>query len=111
MARKNERTDVVTVLQVMEIHGKPLRGLRLSISGHLSKPRTEIVCLIEQAGGTFDPSPSWGTNFLITNGDFSAGVVSGSRSAKILKAQASGTRIISEELFLEMLTKESDPAG
>ena len=104
MARKNERTDLVTVAEVMEAGADdlPLRGKSFSITGHLSKPRDAIVALIEQAGGTFHKAPAWGTTYLITNADWSGDQKS---SKKLEKARASGVKLINEQTFLDMLTK------
>lgn len=103
MARTNDLTDVVTCLQVMEVD-KVLRGKSFSITGHLSKPRHEIVALIEQAGGRFDSTPSYGTTFLVTNADWTPGSTVGSKSSKFEKAQRMGLKIISEQRLLDMLS-------
>lgn len=86
------------------IETKPLRGKSFSITGHLSKPRNAIIALIEQAGGTYNKEPAWGTTFLITNEDWSGEQTS---SKKLIRARANGTRLLSEAKFLEMVTSGS----
>lgn len=107
MARKNERTNTLIVAEVMEAGAeeKILKGKSFSITGHLAQPRNTIVQLIENAGGRFDKTPSWGTNYLITNADWNTGsTVESGRSKKLIAAQRNGTKIISEQQFLDMLT-------
>ncbi len=106
MARKNERTNIVTVAEVMEagIETRPLKGKSFSITGHLSKPRNAIIALIEQAGGTFHKTPAWGTTYLITNEDWSGEQTS---SKKLIAARANRVQLLSEEKFLAMVTSGS----
>ena len=103
MARKNERTDVLDMIEVMEVEGKPLCGMRICISGHLSKPRPEIVKLIEEGGGRFHSSiKPWNTTHLLTNADWTKNSVDGT-SSKFKKAQDYRIKIINEEQFLALL--------
>ncbi len=112
MARKNDRPDVVVVAEVMEAGAetKPLKGKSFSITGHLSRPRDNIVALIEQAGGRFDKTPSFGTTYLITNQDWSEGTVHGV-SKKLQKARSNGTKVLTEQQFLDLLMKEPPMPG
>jgi len=109
VARKSELTDIVLAAEVMEAGSetKPLRGKSFSITGHLSKRREDIVALIVQAGGRFDKSPSFGTTYLITNMDWTAGTENPGQSKKLAAARRGGTKIISESEFLSMLTSGS----
>lgn len=102
MARVNDKTDLIDLVEVMEIEGKPLARMRICISGHLAKPRAEIVRLIEQSGGRFHPSINYNTTHLLTNEDWTANSVSGT-SSKFKKARRLGVAIISEEQLLSML--------
>lgn len=93
--------------EVMEagVEEKLFRRKSFSITGHLGQPRDRIVALIKAAGGTFDPTPRWGTTYLITNQDWSAGTVKGSASRKLQAARDLGVQIISEAKFFEMLSE------
>lgn len=70
----------------------------VSMTGRLSMPRAEFVKLIRAVGGTWDEHPTWGTAYLIV-GDTS---IHG-RTQKMREAEARGTKIISEEDFVEMI--------
>lgn len=108
MARINEMTDLATIIEVMEVQNA-LKRKRFSITGHLGRPRKEIVAIIEQAGGTFDKSPTWGTNFLITNSDWNKGsTIRKGASRKFIKAQEQGIKIISEQVFYDMLIEQGE---
>lgn len=111
MARKNERTNVAIVAEVMEAGAtdQVLKGKSFSITGHLSRPRQVIVNLIEQAGGRFDKEPAWGTTYLITNADWTAKTVSAGASRKFEKARANRVQIITEDAFLAMLSVDDKP--
>lgn len=111
MARKNERTDVAVVLEVMEAGAidKVFHRKSFSITGHLSRPRPAIVALIEQAGGRFDKEPNWGTTYLITNMDWTAATVDPKASRKFNKARQNGVKIISEKTFLDFLSGVEKP--
>lgn len=103
MARKNEKTDVLDMIEVMEVEGRPLAHMRICISGHLAKSRGEIVKLIEQGGGEFHSSMKYHTTHLLTNADWTKNSVDGT-SSKFKKAKEYGVRIINEEQFLALLT-------
>jgi NAD-dependent DNA ligase len=105
MARHNETSDFLDVVAVMEPTGKPLKGMRICISGHLSKDRSSWVELIEQAGGIFHKSIVYGTTHLCTNADWSEGSINGKVSSKYAKAQQFGVKIINEATLLEMIVK------
>lgn len=97
-------TDVATILEVMEPEPEILRGKSFSISGHLGKPRAEIIRLIESAGGVFHKSPTWGTTFLISNLDWNKGsTCSFGISRKLEAARRNGTKVITEAQFFSML--------
>lgn len=104
MARPNsEQANMAVVAEVMEVTGA-FKGKSFSITGHLGRPRDEIVKLIEKAGGTFDKEPRWGTTYLITNKDWNKdSTVRAGASRKLLKARSNGVKIISEDLFYQML--------
>lgn len=106
MARKNDRTNVAIVAEVLEAGAeeKVFRGKSFSITGHLSRPRPAIVALIEQAGGRFDKTPAWGTTYLLTNADWSGGQAT---SKKLQKALDLGIKLLKEEDFLRMLASSS----
>ena len=108
MARNNDHTGLALVAEVMEAgaESKPFKGKSFSITGHLGQPRAKIVQLIEQAGGRFDESPKWGTTYLITNLDWTAGTVKGSASKKLQAAKDNRVTIISEAKFFEMLAPD-----
>jgi len=111
MARINELTDMATIVEVMEVQNA-LRGKRFSITGHLGRPRKEIVAIIEQAGGVFDKAPVWGTNYLITNNDWNKGsTITKGASRKLLKAQDIGVKILSEQEFYDMLIAQGETCG
>ena len=108
MARINEMTDLATIIEVMEVQNA-LRGKRFSITGHLGRPRKEIVAIIEQAGGNFDKAPVWGTTYLITNNDWNKGsTIKKGASKKLLKAQEQGIKIISEQAFYDMIIEQGE---
>ena len=110
MARVNELTSLATVLEVMECGGA-LKGKVFSITGHLARPRKDIVSIIEQAGGTFSERPKFGVHYLITNQDFNANsTVQPGKSSKLLDAQRSGIKIISEAAFYDMIMKADEKA-
>jgi len=108
MARVNENTPIATVIEVMEVQNA-LKRKRFSITGHLGRPRKDIVAIIEQAGGIFDKTPVWGTHYLITNLDWNTGsTVRKGASRKLLKAMNKGIKIISERQFYDMLIAEGE---
>jgi NAD-dependent DNA ligase len=108
MARINSMTNMATIIEIMEV-GNALKGKRFSITGHLGRPRKEIVAIIEQAGGYFDKSPVWGTNYLITNLDWNEGsTVTKGASRKLLAAHDKGIKIINEAKFYEMICASAE---
>jgi len=102
MARVNDKTDMIDLIEVMEVEGKPLARMRICITGHLAKPRAEIVKLIEQGGGQFHSTIKYNTTHLLTNADWSANSVDGT-SSKFKKARQYGCKFLSEEQFLALL--------
>ena len=102
MARQNEKTDLIDLIEVMEVEGKPLARMRICISGHLGKTRNEIVKLIEDGGGQFHSSIKYNTTHLLTNADWTKNSVDGV-SSKFVKAKQYGVKILSEEQFLKLL--------
>ncbi|HEY8095899.1 MAG TPA: BRCT domain-containing protein [Methylobacter sp.] len=103
MARPNsEGAQKAIVAEVMEITDA-FKGKRFSITGHLGLPRKEIVELIQRAGGFFDSEPKFGTNYLITNPDWSAKTIKSGTSRKLELARQNGIQIISEDHFFHML--------
>ncbi len=108
MARISHLTDMATIVEVMEVQNA-LKSKRFSITGHLGRPRKEIVAIIEQAGGIFDKSPIWGTHYLITNNDWNKGsTIRKGASRKLLKAQENGIKIISEQVFYDMICEHGE---
>ena len=75
----------------------PLSGLKICITGTLSRPRKEYETLIVQAGGTPVDDVSKTTNILVTN-DPNAG------SSKLKNAVKFSVRIISEVELKNLLT-------
>jgi DNA ligase (NAD+) len=74
----------------------PLAGVRICVTGTLSRPRSEIQAAIEAAGGTFDKTVKKGTQFLVAGADVGA--------TKLKDAEKKGTRVI-DEAALELLLK------
>lgn len=107
MARINDCTPLADVIAVME-PGNALRGKRFSITGHLGRVRDEVVKIIEECGGHYDKSPAWGTNYLITNADWTPGSIHGSKSNKLKKAENMGIKIISEQRFYDMIVENAE---
>jgi NAD-dependent DNA ligase len=111
MARPNsEGAKTALVMEIMEVTNA-FRGKRFSITGHLGRPRPEIVAIIERAGGIFEEKPRWGTNFLITNADWTAKTVKPGKSHKFEEAQRNGVKIISEAQFYQMLVENGEVAA
>lgn len=105
MARVNNRTDQLTVAEVLEVTGV-LKGKTFSITGHLGRPRKEVIALIEQAGGRFEERPrwGWGERYLITNQDFNANsTILPKKSSKMIEAEKNGWELLSEDEFIRML--------
>lgn len=120
MARKNEKSDLATVIQVMEVTGA-LQGERICITGHLGLPRKEIQGIIRQAGGRVDETVHSDTTILVSNGDWTAmtvGEVNGvKKSSKMIKAEENNqwgrtrTRIMSEEAFYQLIIDKGQASG
>ena len=106
MARINEFTDLATIAEVMEIEGV-LKGKRICITGHLGRPRKDIVKLIEMAGGEFHDSVKWNTTHMLTNGDWNPNSTTGKVSSKYTKARQYGVDFINEKQFYNILCGET----
>src|SRR5574343_809080 len=107
MARVNSNTDMAVVLETLEPAGA-LRGKRVSFTGHLGRPRKDLVKLVEVAGGVFEEQPTFMTTYLVTNSDWNAGsTVRKNKSLKLIKAERNGTKIISEEEFYDLIIANS----
>jgi DNA ligase (NAD+) len=78
----------------------PLAGVRICVTGTLSRPRSEVQAAIEAAGGTFDKTVKKGTTYLVAGADVGA--------AKLKDAQKKGTQVI-DEAALERLLAASPP--
>lgn len=109
MARPNsEQASTAAILDVMEITDV-LKGKSFSITGHLGLSRTEVIRIIEQAGGIFHKAPMWNTNFLITNSDWNAGsTIASGTSRKLEAARAKGVKIISEKTLYKMISDAAE---
>jgi len=105
MARINDKTDLLDVIAVMEPEGKPLKGMRICITGHLAKPRPEVQELIRVGGGEVHETMKWDTTHLVTNQDWTANSIKGKVSSKFEKARRQGTKIINEQTLLDMIIK------
>jgi DNA ligase (NAD+) len=77
----------------------PLAGMRLCVTGTLSRPRGEIQAAIEAAGGEFDKSVKKGTTYLVAGADVGAN--------KLKDAEKKGTRVIDEAALEKLLRGES----
>jgi DNA ligase (NAD+) len=73
----------------------PLAGLRVCVTGTLSRPRSDIQAAVEAAGGVFDKSVKKGTTYLVAGADVGA--------AKLKDAQKKGTRVIDEAALERLL--------
>lgn len=103
MARVNDKTDLWTIISVMEITGV-LTGKSFSITGHLAKPRKEIIEVIQQGGGTFMERPQLGCNFLICNHDWNPNsTIKPKKSSKLLEAERNRVKVISEDEFCQLI--------
>jgi DNA ligase (NAD+) len=80
-------------------HEGPLAGLRVCVTGTLSRPRSDVQAAIEAAGGTFEKSVKKGTNYLVAGADVGA--------AKLKDAQKKGVRVIDEAALEKLLRGES----
>jgi DNA ligase (NAD+) len=77
----------------------PLAGVRVCVTGTLSKPRGEIQSAIEAAGGEFDKSVKKGTTYLVAGADVG--------ETKLKDAQKKGTRVIDEAQLEKLLRGET----
>lgn len=107
--RKNETTQMLDVIAVMEPTGKPMRGMRICITGHLSKTRPEWAVLIEQAGGEFHSTMKWNTTHLCTNADWNN--IKGKVSSKYQKALNMGAKIVDEQFLLNLIVQADTEAS
>ena len=111
MARTNEKTDLWTVVEVMEV-SNALKGLTFSITGHLGVARDRVIKIIETAGGHFEAEPRHGVKYLITNRDWNRGsTIEAKRSNKLIKAERMGIKIISEDVFCQMIIDNGETAA
>jgi DNA ligase (NAD+) len=76
----------------------PLAGVRICVTGTLSKPRGEVQAAIEAAGGTFEKSVKKGTQYLVAGADVGA--------TKLKDAEKKGTRVIDEAALEKLLRGE-----
>lgn len=106
MAKKNERSDLWAVVQVME-PGRCLRGKTFSITGHLGLARPEIVRIIQSCGGRFEETPRYGiVTHLVTNKEWNRGTTAEPQaSLKLMKALENGIKVISEDELVDMIVK------
>lgn len=107
MARVNELTDLAVVLEVMEVGGA-LKGTRVSITGHLGRPRKDIISIIERAGGTYDEKPRLGTTYLVTNRDWTARTAKKGESLKLTAAKQNRVKILSEQDFYDLIVANGE---
>lgn len=85
-------------------HDGPLAGVRICVTGTLSRPRSDIQAAIEAAGGIFDKSVKKGTDFLVAGADVGA--------TKLKDAQKKGVRVIDEAALDKLLAGQPlDPAA
>jgi DNA ligase (NAD+) len=77
----------------------PLAGVRVCVTGTLSRPRGEIQADIEAAGGTFDKTVKKGTTYLVAGADVGA--------TKLKDAQKKGTRVIDEDALARLVRGET----
>jgi BRCT domain type II-containing protein len=86
----------------MEVGGA-LKGKRVSITGHLGRPRKDIVSIIERAEGRYDETPKCGTTYLVTNRDWTAKTQEKGASRKLIAAKQNGVKILSEQDFYDLI--------
>ena len=79
----------------------PLAGIRICVTGTLSRPRSEIQAAIEAAGGTFEKSVKKGTHYLVAGADVGA--------TKLKDAQKKGTQVIDEPALAHLLSGTPPP--
>ena len=114
MARINEFTNLGLIAEILEVEGSLTKErygrdypLRFCITGHLGRPRKDMVALIKQAGGEYYSTPKYLVDYLITNNDWTKNST-GKVSAKVLKAQRNGVKVIGEQEFYDMLMPPTD---
>jgi DNA ligase (NAD+) len=82
----------------------PLGGVRVCVTGTLSRPRSDIQAAIEAAGGIFDKTVKKGTHYLVAGADVGA--------TKLKDAQKKGVKVIDEPALEKLLRGERlDPAA
>ncbi len=86
----------VAPLEPKTVREGPLGGVRVCVTGTLSRPRSDIQAAIEAAGGIFDKSVKKGTTYLVAGADVGA--------TKLKDAQKKGVKVI-DEVALEKLLR------
>ncbi|MCU1280006.1 MAG: ligA, partial [bacterium] len=82
----------------------PLGGVRVCVTGTLSRPRSDIQAAVEAAGGIFEKSVKKGTTYLVAGADVGA--------TKLKDAQKKGVKVIDEAALEKLLRGEPlDPAA
>jgi DNA ligase (NAD+) len=76
----------------------PLGGVRVCVTGTLSRPRSDIQSDVEAAGGTFEKSVKKGTTYLVAGADVGA--------TKLKDAQKKGVKVIDEAALEKLLRGE-----
>ncbi len=90
-------TGKIKVISEIKVKGGKIDGLSFAFTGKLNTmSRDEANKLVQQNGGSIKSSVSAGLDFLVTN-------TPNSGSSKNTKALQLGTKIITEDQFLEML--------
>ncbi len=89
---------VTPIEPVASVASGLLSGLRVCVTGSLSKPRSEFQRLIEAAGGTFTGSVGKSTNLLVAGDDVG--------KTKLEAAKKNNVRVIDEAGLLAMLGTE-----
>jgi DNA ligase (NAD+) len=74
----------------------PLAGVRVCVTGTLSRPRGDVQADIEAAGGTFDKSVKKGTTYLVAGSDVGA--------TKLKDAAKKGAHVIDEAALARLLS-------
>jgi DNA ligase (NAD+) len=80
-------------------HEGPLAGVRVCVTGTLSRGRGEVQAAIEAAGGIFDKTVKKGTTYLVAGADVGA--------TKLKDAQKKGARVIDEAALDRLLRGET----
>ncbi len=79
----------------------PLVGLRICVTGKLSRPRSEIQASIEEAGGQFVNSVGKSTDYLVAGADVG--------KSKLDAAKKAGTQVIDEAGLATMIAGTPTP--